>query len=137
MLKTKRGFTLIELLIVIVIIGILAVIVAGLVWTNARNKANDASKKAHFHEVQGALEQFMVDKNAYPTVAEGLAILVTDGYLQAVPTSPDAATPYNYAPSGTPPTSYVLWVNLSNQNDTGPGVNNSTNPKRYEVANKQ
>jgi type II secretion system protein G len=84
-MKLKKGFTLIELLIVIVIMGILAAIVVGLVATNSKARANDAKKKADMREIQTALEQYFVDTDAYPAT---LALL-TPTYLKTVPVSPD------------------------------------------------
>lgn len=112
-MKLKRGFTLIELLIVIVIMGILAAIVVGLVATNSRNRANDVTKKADMREMQTAIEQYFVDNDVYPA---NLAALAPD-YLKAVPVSPDnAVNPYTYT-VGNPATTYDLHVTLKNTND--------------------
>jgi type II secretion system protein G len=125
MLKTKKGFTLIELLIVIVIIGILAVIVVGLVATGARNRANDARRKSIMREVQTALEQFKVDNDTYPA---DLAGLVTE-YLSAVPEVINQKA-YTYTPANN---CYTLAVTLDNANDNGPGVTNGV----YSLTCKQ
>jgi general secretion pathway protein G len=114
----KKGFTLIELLIVIVIIGILAGIVVGIVGTSANAKAQDAKLKANVHEVQNALEQYYIDKSAYPTVAEGLAVLVssTPKYLNATSTY----TGLTYTPVGA---GYELTFDLKNKNEKIDGIN--------------
>jgi prepilin-type N-terminal cleavage/methylation domain-containing protein len=127
-MKLKRGFTLIELLIVIVIMGILAAIVVGLVATNSKARANDARKKADMREIQTALEQSFVDADVYPA---SLAALVPT-YLASVPVSPVTTDAYTYTP-GTPPTTYTLTVNLGNKNDKGPGVTNGV----YTLTQKQ
>jgi prepilin-type N-terminal cleavage/methylation domain-containing protein len=125
MTKTKRGFTLIELLIVIVIIGILAVIVVGLVATGARNRANDARRKSIMREAQTALEQYKVDNDEYPAA---LADLVTE-YMAAVPEVINAKD-YTYTPANS---CYTLTVTLDNANDNGPGVTNGV----YSLTCKQ
>jgi type II secretion system protein G len=125
MLKTKKGFTLIELLIVIVIIGILAVIVVGLVATGARNRANDARRKSIMREAQTALEQYKVDNDTYPA---DLAGLVTE-YLSAEPEVINQKT-YTYTPANS---CYTLSVTLDNANDNGPGVTNGV----YSLTCKQ
>jgi prepilin-type N-terminal cleavage/methylation domain-containing protein len=127
-MKTKRGFTLIELLIVIVIMGILAAIVVGLVATNSKARANDARKKADMREIQTALEQSFVDADVYPA---NLAALVPT-YLAKVPVSPDAANGYTYS-VGSPATTYTLSVVLGNANDKGPNVTAGT----YSLTQKQ
>jgi len=72
----KRGFTLIELLIVIVIIGILALIVFGIVGGQATDRANDAAAKTGIADIRDSIELYRVDTGAYPSslTAEGLAI---------------------------------------------------------------
>lgn len=132
----KKGFTLIELLIVIVIIGILAGIVVGIVGTSARKKANDTRKKADFHEVQNALEQYFVDKDYYPQTIDEMG----SDYLKttvATMQSQSGNKTYNYTPTGNPATSYTLSVELENQNDQGANVIDVNGTKNYQVTSKQ
>lgn len=125
MIKTKRGFTLIELLIVIVIIGILAVIVVGLVATGARNRANDARRKSIMREVQTALEEYKVDNDEYPA---DLTTLVPN-FMSAAPEVINEKA-YTYTPADS---CYTLSVTLDNSTDKGPGVTNGV----YELICKQ
>ena len=113
-MKLKRGFTLIELLIVIVIMGILAAIVVGLVATNSRNRANDVTKKADMREIQTALEQYFVDNDHYPAALTDLT--TAPAYIKAVPTSPDSNA-YTYTVTGADPVTYTLTVTLKNTKD--------------------
>lgn len=128
----KKGFTLIELLIVIVIIGILAGIVVGIVGTSANNKAQDAKYKSNVHEVQNALEQYYIDKNAYPTASEGLAVLTTSDpkYLNSASTYKDLT--YTTTDAG----GYELSFTLKNQSEAL-GDNVKGSPKVYFVTSKQ
>lgn len=141
MLKgAKKGFTLIELLIVIVIIGILAGIVVGIVGTSAKKKANDTKKKADFHEIQNALEQYFVDHDYYPAAASWETDLTSAGLLKDAPatlSSKSGNKPYVYTTTGTPATTYRLEVELENQNDSGANVDTGATPKVYYVTSKQ
>jgi type II secretion system protein G len=108
----KKGFTLIELLIVIIIIGILAVIVVGLVATNARDRAADAAAKADLREIQTALELYNVENGEYPadltTIAVSGDVTIAD-YSAGYTSTTDC---------------YTLTYTLANENDSGPNITN-------------
>ena len=125
-LKGQRGFTLIELLIVIVIIGILAGIVIGLTGSSARKKSRDATRKANVHEIQNALEQYMVDNDAYPAQLSGLT------NLSSTATTTPSNTTYTYTPTDSN-TKYTLSVTLENTADSGPNITAGV----YSVSQKQ
>lgn len=145
MLRNRKGFTLIELLIVIVIIGILAGIVVGIVGTSARRKANDTKRKADFHELQNALEQYYVDNQAYPTVAQfndtdtATNVLVKGSYLKETPDAMakkvSATTTYTYTQGTT--ADYKVTVLLENQADNGPNTEGTDPAKVYFIQSKQ
>jgi general secretion pathway protein G len=135
----KKGFTLIELLIVIVIIGILAGIVVGIVGTSAKKKANDTKKKADFHEIQNALEQYFVDHDTYPADATAFETdLVSANLLKEAPAtmaSKSGGKAYTYT-GGT--TTYKVSVELENQNDQqGSNIETVNGKKYYFIVNKQ
>jgi general secretion pathway protein G len=139
MFKSKKGFTLIELLIVIVIIGILATVVIGIVGVNGQKKARDTKKKADLHEVQNALETYFNDKSEYPATDAVNSELVPS-YLKNSLTDMAAKSgnkAYTYTASGTPASSYTLQVELENQNDSGPDVVTVNGTKYFEVTSKQ
>jgi len=105
----NRGFTLIELLVVIAIIGILSsVVLASL--NSARQKSRDARRISDVKQLQLALEMYYDSNNGYPTTAQGVAVLSTDGYLPVVPSDPQDGDPYEYAADGT--SNYVLQSTL-------------------------
>lgn len=122
MLKTaKKGFTLIELLIVIIILTILISIVVGVAYQSNKKRANDVKRKADISSIQKKLEEYFVDKSAYPDAISGLE----PNYFAAgkTPTDPSTKAAYSYtpAPSGctTACTSYTLSATLENSNDNG------------------
>ena len=95
-MRSKSGFTLVEILIVVVILGILAAIVIPQ-FTDASQEAKTNSDKSNLSALRSQLELWKVRESAdgasYPAT---LAQLVTDGYLQQVPTCPFNDEAYNY-----------------------------------------
>mgnify|MGYP000232914219 CR=1 FL=1 len=88
--RNQKGFTLVELIVVIAILGILAAIAVPR-FMNALGDANAATDDANEKVLQTAVNMFYLTNNRYPTAAEGLAILATDGYIDAVPLQLDPA----------------------------------------------
>jgi len=98
--SSEKGFTLIELLIVIAILGVLA---AGVLFAidpvDRINSANDSRAQKDVASISTAAESYAATHNGnYPTTAEGIAILVTNGDLKVNPTAP---TGYTYTYTGT------------------------------------
>lgn len=90
-----KGFTLIELLIVIAILGILAAAVLIAVNPAKRqNQAKDAQVKSDVGSIATALQAYYTQPGAgsYPTTAQGLALLVSNGDLKQIPTPPSGSS---------------------------------------------
>ncbi|MFC1756922.1 type II secretion system protein [Patescibacteria group bacterium] len=120
MFKRNKGFTLIELLVVIAIIGVLASVVLAS-FNNARKKSRDARRVADIKQLQLALELFFDASNAYPTDAQGLAILATNGHIAAVANDPlGSSESYDYEQCSA--TSYHLGASL--EESTNPALAN-------------
>ena len=118
MKSNNKGFTLIELLVVIAIIGILSsVVLASL--NSARRKGRDARRIADVKQLQLALELAYDAAGIYPAEDSGdiaPAVLVSSGYIAAIPADPSGGTyVYEQASSGS---SYCLGANLETSGHT-------------------
>ncbi|MEO0084185.1 MAG: prepilin-type N-terminal cleavage/methylation domain-containing protein, partial [candidate division WOR-3 bacterium] len=87
-MRKSKGFTLIELLIVVAILGILGSILFVSISGKPQARARDSKRIGDLSGLRLALELRYNEKGVYPTNAEGLAILQTEGYLGNVPIDP-------------------------------------------------
>lgn len=126
MLNKQKGFTLIELLVVIVVIGILIALTLPNLFA-AQERARDTQRKNDLSNISQQLETYYNDNQTYPTAMDAL---VTDGYLDEVPSDPNGSSSYEYAAlanDGTdtcdgdgesvPCAEYTITVDLENEND--------------------
>jgi general secretion pathway protein G len=96
--KKKNGFTLIEVMVVIAIIGILtSILVAN--FNDARKNSRDKIRKSDLKTIQLGLELYKSQNNAYPTTAQGLALL-TPTYVAQVPKDPGGNS-YTFTSDGS------------------------------------
>lgn len=108
--SAEHGFTLVELMVVIVILGLLATIVAINVIPSGE-KAKVIKAKTDISTIEGALDNYKLQNDVYPTTAQGLQALVTapdgadpakyqrGGYIKRLPNDP-WGRPYLYASPG-------------------------------------
>ena len=97
--EREAGFTLVELMVVIVILGLLATVVLINVLP-AADKASVTKAQADIATLEQAAEMYRLNKMAYPTSAEGLDALVSEGFVKRLPDDP-WGNPYRYqAPGG-------------------------------------
>lgn len=108
LVKTKRGFTLIELLVVISIISLFASIVMAAL-SSARAKARDAVRKSDVHNIDLAIQTYLLDHDdVYPVgeddydagldssrIGNFVPVLVSQGYLGQM--KDPGSYPYWYA----------------------------------------
>jgi general secretion pathway protein G len=88
--RGEDGFTLVELMVVIVIIGLLATIVVINVLPSG-DTAKQVRARADISTIEGALEQYRLQLDRYPTTAQG---------LQALRTAPSGVDAARYQPGG-------------------------------------
>lgn len=72
---SQRGFTLTEIMVVVFIIGLLSSVVLFNVL-GARSDAQVKTARVNIAALTGALEQYALDANDYPTEQQGLEVLV-------------------------------------------------------------
>lgn len=125
------GFTLVELLVVI---GILSILIAGVLITlnpfSQFQKAKDAARKSDLFQIQKALEVYSQDNGRYPVSSSSsptLRIVRLDGttadwgqnwqpYITTLPKDSTSSKHYVYYSSSTGQ-SYWLYASLDRPND--------------------
>lgn len=102
--NVKRAFTLVEILIVVVILGILAAIVIPQ-FTNASQEAAANATRSQLQTIRAQVELYkMKNVGSFPVDSADLldlALLVSDGYLQAEPVNSQNNSKVVVAEGGT------------------------------------
>lgn len=94
----QAGFTLVELMVVIVIIGLLATVVVINVMP-AQDTARVKKAQADVALLEQAAEMYRLSKLDYPTAAQGLQAIQTEGFIKRLPEDP-WGNAYVYAAPG-------------------------------------
>ena len=107
--RSKSGFTLVELVVVILILAVLAGVLVPRV-TDRLASARDSRRLQDCQQIQKAIEQYYLDKAAYPAAKQNGAYggwdvsqdgdlipeLVKTGYLKEAPKDPLNNDTYHY-----------------------------------------
>ena len=94
----ENGFTLVELMVVIVIIGLLATIVVINVMP-AQDTARVRKAEADVATLEQGVEMYRLNRMNYPSGADGLQALVSEGFIKRLPKDP-WGNPYRYSAPG-------------------------------------
>lgn len=134
----NRGFTMIEIIISLSLIG-LFIALPVLAYSSYIKKSRDIKRKNDINQMATALQQYKMSVGTYPTAASGnigtnLQILVSRGYIPAVPKDPKDGQPaictqatkycYSYTVSADLLT-YTLSARLEDATAAGAGSANS------------
>jgi len=130
--RRSAGFTLLEIMVVVIIIGVLAAtIIPQFVGTTQDAKISAA--KADVAQLENALERFNLHMDRYPTMDEGLKVLVEapagedkkwrGPYIKLLRPDP-WGNPYQYrVPGMHHTTSFDVWSRGADGQDGGDGPN--------------
>ncbi|VVQ11040.1 Type II secretion system protein G [Pseudomonas fluorescens] len=128
--RGQQGFTLIEIMVVVVILGILAAMVVPKVLDRP-DQARATAAKQDIAGLMQALKLYRLDHGAYPTLNQGLKVLVERpadaknsnwrSYLERLPNDP-WGRPYNYLNPGANGEIDIFSLGADGQPD-GDGVN--------------
>ena len=129
-LRRSDGFTLIEIMVVVIILGVLAAtIIPQFIGTTHDAKVSTA--KSNIAELESALARFYVHLDRYPTLEEGLKVLVDPPtgddkkwrgpYINLLRPDP-WGNPYQYRYPGTRrSTGFDIWSRGADGADGGEG----------------
>lgn len=118
-LKNQRGMSLIEILVVL---GIVSFVVAGIV--SAVNKGSDTARKdlasSEISKMKTYLKMYKAKNSAYPTTDEGLEAL--SDYYDETPIDP-WGNAYEYESPGTHNKNFDIWSKGPEDDDDSDDIN--------------
>ena len=108
----QAGFSFVELIVVVTIIMVITV--AGtLSYQSTSQKSRDGKRMSDLQKYAVALEMYKQENGVYPAGESGL---VSEGYLQELPTDPKDGFAYEYDPLSD--YSYALYAQMENVGST-------------------
>jgi len=132
LLKRSAGFTLLEIMVVVIIIGVLAATIIPQ-FMGTTHDAKVSAAKADVAQLENALERFNLHMDRYPTMDEGLKVLVEPPtgedkkwrgpYIKLLRPDP-WGNPYQYrVPGMHHTTTFDVWSRGADGQDGGEGPN--------------
>jgi general secretion pathway protein G len=130
--KRSAGFTLLEIMVVVIIIGVLAATIIPQ-FMGTTHDAKVSAAKADVAQLENALERFNLHMDRYPTMDEGLKVLVEapagedkkwrGPYIKLLRPDP-WGNPYQYRVPGIHhATTFDVWSRGADGQDGGDGPN--------------
>ena len=130
--KRSAGFTLLEIMVVVIIIGVLAATIIPQ-FMGTTHDAKVSAAKSDVAQLENALERFNLHMDRYPTMDEGLKVLVEapagedkkwrGPYIKLLRPDP-WGNPYQYRVPGMHHTStFDVWSRGADGQDGGEGPN--------------
>jgi general secretion pathway protein G len=130
--KRSAGFTLLEIMVVVIIIGVLAATIIPQ-FMGTTHDAKVSAAKADVSQLENALERFNLHMDRYPTMDEGLKVLVEaptgedkkwrGPYIKLLRPDP-WGNPYQYRVPGLHhATTFDVWSRGADGQDGGDGPN--------------
>ena len=130
--KRHGGFTLLEMMVVVIIIGVLAATIIPQ-FMGTTHDAKVSAAKADVAQLESALERFNLHMDRYPTMDEGLKVLVEapagedkkwrGPYIKLLRPDP-WGNPYQYRIPGVHhATTFDVWSRGADGQDGGEGPN--------------
>ena len=130
--KWPAGFTLLEIMVVVIIIGVLAATIIPQ-FMGTTHDAKVSAAKADVAQLENALERFNLHMDRYPTMDEGLKVLVESPtgedkkwrgpYIKLLRPDP-WGNPYQYrVPGMHHATTFDVWSRGADGQDGGEGPN--------------
>jgi general secretion pathway protein G len=98
--RARRGMTLIEIMVVVAILGMIAGVVGVAVMKNF-DTAKVQTAQLDIKGFSDGLRLFKLKHSRFPTTAEGLTILYTEGFLEGEPKKDPWQSDYVYLCPGT------------------------------------
>jgi general secretion pathway protein G len=128
----SEGFTLLEIMVVVIIIGVLAATIIPQ-FMGTTHDAKVSAAKADVSQLENALERFNLHMDRYPTMDEGLKVLVEaptgedkkwrGPYIKLLRPDP-WGNPYQYRVPGIHhATTFDIWSRGADGQDGGDGQN--------------
>jgi general secretion pathway protein G len=130
--KRHGGFTLLEIMVVVIIIGVLAATIIPQ-FMGTTHDAKVSAAKSDVAQLESAMERFNLHMDRYPTMDEGLKVLVEapagedkkwrGPYIKVLRSDP-WGNPYQYrAPGMHHPSTFDVWSRGADGQDGGEGPN--------------
>jgi general secretion pathway protein G len=130
--RRAAGFTMIEIMVVVIIIGVLAALIIPQ-FMGTTTDAKISAAKSDVSQIESAIERFNIHMDRYPTMDEGLKVLVEapasedkkwrGPYIKQLRADP-WGNPYQYRVPGIHHTStFDVWSCGADKQDGGDGPN--------------